>query len=127
MWRTFGLAALCVALPGPAVRADDAKKADESIKEVAGTAEFLRGVPKHFATLKGVDAPRRRVTLLLEGDKVAKAWPVIPDAEIKLAGWWGRLEQFKVGERVWVWFKTDRAKQPVAVAMIADELSEQDM
>jgi hypothetical protein len=148
MWRIFGLAALCVALPGPAVRADDAKKADESIKEVAGTAEFLRGVPKHFATLKGVDAPRRRVTLLLEGDKVAKAWPVIPDAEIKLAGWWGRLEQFTtlgrvwdsnasdklidttpfaIGDRVWVWFKTDRAKQPVAVAMLADELSEQDM
>ena len=127
MLRISCLIAVCVAPCSPPVRADDAKKADETIKEVAGSAEFLRGVPKHFATLKGVDAPGRRVTLLLEGDKVAKAWPVIPDAEIKRAGWWGRLEQFTVGERVWVWFKTDRGKQPVAVAMIADELSEQDM
>src|SRR5215831_2183304 len=87
-------------------RADDAKKPNETMKEVAGSAEFLRGVPKHFATLKAVDAQQRRVTLLLEGDKVAKAWPIIADAEIKVAGWWGRLEQFTLGDRVWVWFKT---------------------
>ena len=127
MPRILGLAAVSLALSCPTVRADDAKKADQNVKEVAGTAEFLRGVPKHFATLKAVDATGRRVTLLLEGDKVPKAWPVIPDAEIKLAGWWGRLDQFALGDRVWVWFKTDRGKQPVAVAMIADELSEQDM
>src|SRR5262249_9565345 len=100
---------------------------NETMKEVAGSAEFLRGVPKHFGMLKAVNAPGRRVTLLLEGDSVAKAWPVVPDAEIKLAGWWGRLEQFTIGDRVWVWFKTDRHRQPVAIAMLADELSEQDM
>ena len=109
------------------VRADDAKKSDQTMKEVAGTAEFLRGVPKHFATLKAVDVPGQRVTLLLEGDSVAKAWPIVADAEIKLAGWWGGLDQLTLGDRVWVWFKTDRRKQPVAVAMLADELSEQDM
>jgi hypothetical protein len=109
------------------LRADDAKKAAENAMEVAGKAEFLRGVPKHFAVLKAVDGPGRRVTLLIDGDKLAKSWPVIGDAEIKIAGWWGRLEQFTLGDRVWVWFKTDRAKQPVAVAMIADEPSEQDM
>jgi hypothetical protein len=114
-------------LIGADIRADDAKKAAENAKEVAGTAEFLRGVPKHFATLKAVDGPGRRVTLLVEGDKIAKSWPVIGDAEIKVAGWWGRLEQFTLGDRIWVWFKTDRARQPVAIAMIADEPSEQDM
>jgi hypothetical protein len=117
----------CLLLASNTLRADDGKRANESAKEVAGTAEFLRGVPKHFATLKAVDLPSRRVTLLIEGDSVAKSWPLIPDAEIKVFGWWGRLQQFTLGDRVWVWFKTDRARQPVAVAMIADEMSEEDM
>jgi hypothetical protein len=120
----FLAAALQIAGNGIAA---DTKKANDNVKEVAGTAEFLRGVPKHFATLKTVDVPGRRVTLLIEGDNVAKSWPLIPDAEIKVLGWWGRLEQFTLGDRVWVWFKTDRARQPVAVAMIADEVSEEDM
>jgi hypothetical protein len=105
----------------------DAKPANDKIKEVAGTAEFLRGVPKRFATLKAVDTKKRRVTLLIEGESLAKEWSLVPDAEIKLAGWWGRLEQFTVGDRVWVWFKTDRKRQPVAVAMLADEITEQDI
>src|SRR5262245_5483581 len=104
-----------------------AKPLNDKVKEIAGTAEFLRNVPKHFATLKAVDPARRRVTLLIEGETLPKIWPVIPDAELKVAGWWGRLDQFTTGDRVWVWFKTDRAKQPIAVAMLADELSEQDM
>src|SRR5207245_2444656 len=32
-----------------------------------------------------------------------------------------------LGDRVWVWFDTDRAKQPMAVSLLADELSEQDL
>ena len=127
MPRVPCLSLVAVVLIAADIRADDAKKAAENAKEVAGTAEFLRGVPKHFATLKAIDGPGRRVTLLIEGDKMAKSWPVIGDAEIKIAGWWGRLEQFTLGDRVWVWFKTDRARQPVAIAMIADEPSEQDM
>jgi hypothetical protein len=67
------------------------------------------------------------VSLLLDGEKVAKVWPVEPDAEIKVNDWWGRLNQFKPGQRVWAWLKLNRAKQPVAVAMLADELSEWDM
>src|SRR5262249_54815230 len=54
-------------------------------------------------------------------------WPLIPDGEVKVAGWWGRPEQLPIGDRVWVWLYTDRQKQPIAVAMIADELSEQDV
>src|SRR6266853_3463591 len=49
------------------------------------------------------------------------------DAELKVAGWWGRLEQFTPGDRVWVWLQTDRQKQPIAIMMIADEPSEQDI
>src|SRR5262249_33440833 len=49
------------------------------------------------------------------------------DAEVKVAGWWGRLDQLTLGDRVWAWFKTNRAKKTVAILMLADELSEQDM
>jgi hypothetical protein len=106
---------------------EEFKRVNDKIKEVAGTAEFLRSVPKHFATLTAVDWRRRRVTLLIEGEKLPKVWPVATDAEIKVSGWWGRLDQFTLGDRVWVWFQTDRNKQAVAVAMLADELSEQDI
>src|SRR6266478_6018890 len=121
--------ALCVLmLQSPSFAADPpAKPLDDKVKEIAGSAEFLRGVPKRFATLKVVDLPGQRVTLLIEGESLAKVWPLVPDAEVKIAGWWGRLDQLQLGDRVWIWFKTDRAKQPVAIAMLADELSEQDM
>jgi hypothetical protein len=105
----------------------ETKKAAEKIKEIAGAAEFLRSVPKHFAILKAVDSVRQRVTLLIEGESLAKVWPLAPDAEVKVAGWWGRLDQLTLGDRVWIWFKWDRSKQPVAVSMLADEVSEQDM
>src|SRR5262249_55847727 len=42
-------------------------------------------------------------------------------------GWWGRLDQFTVGDRVWCWFANNRQKEPVAIMMMADELSEQDI
>jgi hypothetical protein len=96
-------------------------------RTISGEAEFLRGVPKSFATLQAVDPTRHRVTLLLEGESMPKVWELTPDAEVKLAGWWGRLEEFRTGDRVWAWFKTDRKKQPVAVCMLADEVSEQDL
>jgi hypothetical protein len=110
----------------PIVSTADAPPADKA-KEIAGKSEFLRSVPKHFATLQAVDAARHQVTLLLEGETAARPWPVAPDAEVKSFGWWGRLDQFRVGDRVWVWMQLDRNKKPVAVAMLADELSEQDM
>jgi hypothetical protein len=94
---------------------------------IAGKAEFLRGLPKHFATLRGIDATRNRVTLLVEGESLPKVWPLTAEAEVKVAGWWGRLDQFTVGDRVWAWFQVDRNKQPVAVCMLADEISEQDV
>lgn len=106
---------------------EEFKRVNDKIREVAGTAEFLRSVPKHFATLKAIDVAGRRVTLLIEGEKLPKVWTVAPEAEIKIDGWWGQLDQFTLGDRIWVWFQTDRKKQAVAVAMLADELSEQDI
>ncbi len=103
------------------------KKAAEKIKEIAGAAEFLRSVPKHFATLKAVDPARQRVTLLIEGESLPKVWPLTPDAQVKVSGWWGRLDQLTLGDRVWIWFKWDRNKQPVAISMLADEMTEQDI
>jgi hypothetical protein len=102
-------------------------EANKTVRAVAGSAEFLRLLPKPFATVNGVDAKAHTVTLLLDGEKDAKTWPLEPDAEVKVGGWWGRLEQFKSGDRVWVWLKLDRKKNPVSVVMLADALTEFDM
>jgi hypothetical protein len=114
---------------GPPSRTDARKerRIEKKIREVAGSAEYLRSVPKRFAILKGVEPGGRAVALLVEGDALAKLWPLAEDAEVKVAGWWGRAEQLTAGDRVWVWFQTDRKGRPVAVAMLADELSEQDI
>ncbi|HEY7327938.1 MAG TPA: DUF3179 domain-containing (seleno)protein [Gemmataceae bacterium] len=96
-------------------------------KVLSGASEYLRSLPKRFATLRGVDAGRHQVSLEIEGESLSKVWPLTPDAEIKVNGWWGRLDQLRVGDRVWVWFALNRHKQPMAVCMVADELSEQDM
>jgi hypothetical protein len=121
------LAALFVLAGTVAKGAEPAAKSADKIKEIAGKSEFLRSVPKHFARLIAVDPAQGRVTLLIDGESLAKVWSLTPDAEVKLAGWWGRLDQLTVDDRVWVWFQTNRAKQPVAVSMICDELSEQDI
>jgi len=126
--RVIALLLLYAVFYAPVTAAEpESKKAAEKIKEVAGSAEFLRSVPKRFATLKAVAPAEHRVTLLIEGEDLPKVWPLVPDAELKIAGWWGRLEQFRTGDRVWAWFKTDRQQQPVALSMLADELSEQDV
>src|SRR5439155_21003239 len=106
--------------PGSAVTPPAASDPNKKIKEIAGTAEFLRLLPKPFATLKALDAKARTVTLLFEGEKVAKVWPVEPDAELLVSGWWGRLEQLQPGARVWTWLKLDRKKNPMSVVLLAD-------
>src|SRR5207244_1091722 len=103
--------------------------AKDAIKEIAGSAEFLRGVPKKFGTLRKADVAKRQVTILFDSEKEATTWALTPDAEIKVWGWWGGLEDLAHGieQRVWVWFKVDRAKKAVAIFMLADDLSEQDI
>ncbi|MGL4554360.1 MAG: DUF3179 domain-containing (seleno)protein, partial [Gemmataceae bacterium] len=96
-------------------------------KEVAGKSEFLRLLPKPFATLEAVDAKARTVTLRLDGEGQARAWPLEPDAEVKVGGWWGRPEQLAPGQRVWAWLRLGRDKKPTSVAMLADALSEYDL
>jgi hypothetical protein len=108
-------------------REKQAADPNKQVKEIAGTAEFLRMLPKPLATIEAVDPPHRTVTLLIDGEKGAKVWPVEADAELKVAGWWGRLEEFQPKQRVWAWLKLDRKKNPISVVMLADEITEWDM
>src|SRR5262245_62156853 len=118
----FGLF-LPIVLGTTLVAADPAEKTPS----VAPGDEFLRHVPKRFATWRGLEPANRRVTLSIEGESEAKTCELAADAEIKIAGWWGRPEQLASGDRVWVWFNIDREKKPTTVAMLADELSEQEI
>ena len=102
------------------------QKAKDAIREIAGTAEWLRAVPKKFAAVKGIDIAKNTVILRIEGETADTTWPLTPDAEIKIAGWWGRLSQLEQTPRVWAWFHVDRKKKPVAIFMLADESSEKD-
>jgi hypothetical protein len=108
------------------------KKAEKSapakpapVKMIAGKSELLREVPKKFASYLGIDCKSGKVRLHLEGDKEPTAWDLKPDVEIKVLGFWGRLEHLRASERVWVWFDIDRARKPRAILMLADEISEQ--
>jgi hypothetical protein len=91
----------------------------------AGAYGNLDASSRHFGILKRADPQRERITLLIEGERGPKEWALSPGAELWSAGWWGRLDQFTVGDRIWVWFEKDRANQPVGIALLADELSEQ--
>ena len=95
--------------------------AKDAVKEIAGTAEFLRAIPKKFARLQSIDAERRSVKLLIDGEGAPTTWTLTPDAEVKVQGWWGRLEQAPADARVWCWFKLDRQKKPTAIFMLADD------
>lgn len=108
-------------------RQDDYKSLIDKSLETAGPHGNLDATSRHFGILKAVDPQRQRVTLLVDGDKEPKQWSVRPGAELWCAGWWGRLDQFTVGDRVWIWLDTDSSKQPVSVALLCDELSEQDL
>jgi hypothetical protein len=105
------------------------QKAKDAIKEIAGTAEFLRAVPKRYGKLHKVDEAKRSATILFDGDKEPTTWALTADAEVKVFGWWGRLKDLGKSKqpRVWAWFKVDRAKKPVAIFMLADEPSEQEI
>src|SRR5437764_15193835 len=76
----------------PVLAADEpqAKKAADKIKEVAGSAELLRSVPKRFAILKAIALGEQRVTLLIKGQALPKLWTLVSDGEIKVAAWSGR-------------------------------------
>jgi len=108
-------------------KAPDAPKPEEKMSEVAGAAEVLFTVPKKWGVIKAIDAKKNTVTLLLDGETEPTTWSLTDDAEVKVSGWWGRLEQFEIGGRVWCWFQVDRKKKPVAILMLADPISEKDI
>jgi hypothetical protein len=89
-------------------------------------ASLLRSALKPYATFQGVDR-EGRIVLRGEGDADEKTWAVDPEAEIRVQGYWGGLEDLVKGERLWVWARVDRENKPRAVFMIADEISEQDI
>ncbi len=120
--------AWCAEYPDTGVYNNQAKMDPNiKVKEIAGTAEFLRILPKPFGKITAIDPQARKITLILDKENSPKTWPLEADAEIKVSGTWGRLEQFQVDQRVWVWFKLDRKKQPVSIVMLADEASEEEM
>lgn len=79
---------------------------------------------RQFAVLKSIDAERHRLTLQIEGETELKECDLEPGAEVWHAGWWGRLDQFSIGDRVCVWFSNHR-NQTSTLSLLADELSEQ--
>jgi len=109
---------------GSLTGADEEKS--EKPKEVAGKADVMRHVVKRFASFEGVEEGGR-VRLQLKGEDESSTWPMREDAEVKFDGWWGRLEQFRPGDRVWAWFAVNRKKEPVSVLMLANEVSEMDI
>jgi hypothetical protein len=127
--RLFIVLVGLVLLQQPATADDSPHKHHGSPKKgaIAGKADVLKRLPKKFAALVNVDAANRQVLLHVDGEGTAKTWQINDDAEIKIHGWWGRLDQLNAGRRVWVWFDIDRQERPVSVLMIADELSERDI
>lgn len=87
----------------------------------------MRHVRKQFASLVAIDSKALEVRLKIEGEEKETLWPILPDAQVKIHGWWGRLDQLRPSDRLWIWFAVDRDKKPKSVLMIADEMSEQDI
>ncbi len=117
------MALLPFLLAGEGVAAEDS--AQEKEKILREKTRLLRKSPKRFATFRGADPSRGEVELLTEGEKDSRVWKLDPEAEIKIEGFWGRLEDLRAGDRVWAWLRLDRKKRPVGIFMIADEISEQ--
>jgi hypothetical protein len=90
-------------------------------------ATLLRAAKKPYAEFVGADPSKGTVSLRLEPDGTEVEWPVDPEAELRVRGWWGGREDFVKGDRVWVWARPDRDGKPKAVFMLADEVSEQDI
>lgn len=88
-------------------------------------ATLLRRALKPFAAFRG--AGDGRLTLRTEGEAEDRAWPLDPDAEIRIRGYWGSVEDLAPGERVWVWIRVGAENKPRSVFMVADEISEQDI
>ncbi|MBC7965891.1 MAG: DUF3179 domain-containing protein, partial [Fuerstia sp.] len=102
----------------------DYKPLTEEALTPAGPLGNLDVSVRHFAILKAIDVENQQVTLQVEGESPSIVRTLEPGAEVWCSGWWGRLDQFVVGDRVWVWnSKHDAGK---SISLLADELSEQE-
>ena len=104
-----------------------AQDAQETEKIIKGRATLLRTALKPHAAFLGFDAARGELRLRAENDAQEKTWPVDPDAEVRVQGGWGGLEDLAKGDRVWAWIRLDRESKPRSIFLIADEISEQDI
>ena len=100
---------------------------DSPPEQVQGTPRLIHKIPKRFASVRHVDVERRAVGLLVEGEEEPATWEVLPDAEIRIGAWWGRLDQLQVEDRVWLWFHVDGEGERRGIILLTDELSEQDL
>lgn len=82
---------------------------------------------RRSGVVQSVDLNHESIVLVFDGDNVAEEWPLRKGAEIWCSGWWGRLDQFRPGERAWVWFDADKGKSSLAISFLADELSQQSL
>lgn len=115
----FGLAVLT----GLCVVQD--KKPSEQEKILKGKTSLLGASRKDFGAFLGADASKGVVTVRLERDGKEQSLRLEPDAEIRIRGSWGRVEDLPKGDRVWIWRTLDREKKPAGIIMIADEIAEQ--
>lgn len=109
----------------PLAREPDFKSVEDTTVSTAPPHGNLDIASRRFAVVKGIDARRRRVTLLIDGETEPHEWVLGGDAEVWRDGWWGRLDQFGEGERVWIWFDIDDETKRIAIALLADEASRQ--
>jgi hypothetical protein len=92
---------------------------------VLDRSSFLRTAVKSYSAF--VRADGAKLVLRPEGESQERSFEIDPDAEIRVQGYWGGLEDLAAGDRVWTWTRLDREGKPRAIIMIADEISEQDI
>ena len=115
-----GALAILVAFASP----QDPKAAEKILKE---RATLLRSAKKLYAAFIEADPAKGVIRLRSEEDGQEKTWAIDADAEVRVRGWWGALEDLDKGDRLWFWVRLDRDGKPRAVFMLADEISEQDI
>jgi hypothetical protein len=104
--------------------AQDPKGTDRILKE---RATLLRSANKLYAVFLDADPVKREIRLRSEESGEEMTWTLDADAEIRVHGWWGGLEDFHRGDRLWFWVRPAHDGAPHAVFMAADEISEQDI
>jgi hypothetical protein len=88
-------------------------------------ATLVRTAQKPYGSFVGIDAARGELILHMEAASQEKTWLLDADAEVRVRGAWGTLDDLVRGDRLWVWARVDRDGKPRAVFMVADEISEQ--